>query len=71
MMRQFVQMKSIFNQLSKRAKIAFFIVTLSSLTASAGMLKAYTHNLRVSYLMLDMIYWSEIGYSGAGITVGH
>lgn len=47
----------------------FCFVVLASVTAAAG-LHAYTHNLRVTHLMLDLVYWSEIGSSYAGIILG-
>lgn len=53
-----------------KSKISVFcLLVLTSITAAAG-LHAYTHNLRVANLMLDLIYWSELGSSYAGIILG-
>lgn len=53
-----------------QSKVSLFVfVVLASMSAAAG-LHAYTHNLRVANLMLDLIYWSEIGSSYAGIILG-
>ncbi len=60
-----VYMKNIFQS----RILAFSLVILTSMTAAAG-LHAYTNNIRVNHMILDLVYWSEIGSSYAGIILG-
>ncbi len=61
-------MKLIKSFLSSKVAL-MFLALFTSMTAAAG-LHAYTNNLRVANLMLDLIYYSEIGSSYAGIFLG-